>query len=112
MLHADDVIAGVDVVDLARHRARQVGDEIDRRGTDVVKALCLGATAVCIGRPFLYGLAAGGPDGVSDVLSILRTEIARTLRLMGACRVSELDRSWLIRNDERPAPSRAEENVQ
>jgi isopentenyl diphosphate isomerase/L-lactate dehydrogenase-like FMN-dependent dehydrogenase len=81
-----------------------------RRGTDVVKAMCLGASAVCIGRPFLYGLAVRGPDGVSDVLNILRTEIARTLRLMGARRVAELDRSWLIRNDERPAPWRAEEN--
>jgi len=80
-----------------------------RRGTDVVKAMCLGASAVCIGRPFLYGLAAAGPDGVIDVLNILRTEIARTLRLMGVRRVSELDRSWLIRNDERPVPSRAEE---
>jgi len=82
-----------------------------RRGTDVVKAMCLGASAVCIGRPFLYGLAVRGPDGVSDVLNILRTEIARALRLMGARRVTELDRSWLIRNDDRNhEPSRAEEN--
>jgi len=80
-----------------------------RRGTDVVKAMCLGASAVCIGRPFLYGLAVRGPDGVSDVLRILRTEIATTLRLMGVRRVTELDRSWLIRHDEEPASARAEE---
>lgn len=75
-----------------------------RRGTDVVKAMCLGADAVCIGRPFLYGLAAKGQDGVSDVLRILRTEIARTLTLMGARRVTELDRSWLVPNEKVDAP--------
>jgi L-lactate dehydrogenase (cytochrome)/(S)-mandelate dehydrogenase len=65
-----------------------------RRGTDVVKALCLGATAVCIGRPYLYGLAAAGPDGAGDVLEILRAEIARALTLMGAADVRALDASW------------------
>ncbi len=67
-----------------------------RRGSDVVKALCLGADAVCIGRPFLYGLAVGGSRGVSDVLRILRVEIARTLTLMGARDLAELDRSWVL----------------
>jgi L-lactate dehydrogenase (cytochrome)/(S)-mandelate dehydrogenase len=71
-----------------------------RRGTDVIKALCLGADAVCIGRPFLYGLAVDGEDGVGDVLRILRTEIARALTLMGLRAVSELDRSWLVPNEE------------
>ena len=67
-----------------------------RRGSDVVKALCLGADAVCIGRPFLYGLAVDGEDGVRAVLRILRAEIARTLTLMGVRAVQDLDRSWLI----------------
>ncbi len=71
-----------------------------RRGTDVIKALCLGADAVCIGRPFLYGLAVDGEDGVSDVLRILRTEIARALTLMGIRKVTDLDRSWLLPNEE------------
>ena len=71
-----------------------------RRGTDVIKAMCLGADAVCIGRPFIYGLAVDGEDGVSDVLRILRTEVARALTLMGARKVSELDRSWLVPNEE------------
>jgi isopentenyl diphosphate isomerase/L-lactate dehydrogenase-like FMN-dependent dehydrogenase len=66
-----------------------------RRGSDVVKALCLGADAVCIGRPFLYGLAVRGQAGVTDVLRIFRAEIARTLTLMGARGVADLDRSWL-----------------
>ncbi len=71
-----------------------------RRGTDVIKALCLGADAVCIGRPFLYGLAVDGEDGVADVLRILRTEIARALTLMGIRKVTDLDRSWLVPNEE------------
>src|SRR5579871_4077398 len=64
-----------------------------RRGSDIVKALCLGADAVCIGRPFLYGLAARGEDGVVDVLGILRTELARTMTLMGVHTVHDLDRT-------------------
>jgi L-lactate dehydrogenase (cytochrome)/(S)-mandelate dehydrogenase len=67
-----------------------------RRGGDVIKALCLGADACLIGRPFLYGLAVQGPTGVADVLSILRTEIDRDLCLMGCSSVSELDSSWLL----------------
>ncbi len=83
--------------------AQRVGDRaqvlIDggiRRGSDIVKALCLGATAVCIGRPYLYGLAARGPAGVEDVLAILRQEVTRAMTLMGVSRLDELDRSWLI----------------
>jgi L-lactate dehydrogenase (cytochrome)/(S)-mandelate dehydrogenase len=67
-----------------------------RRGSDIVKALCLGADAVCIGRPFLYGLAARGEAGVVDVLGILRAELARTMTLMGVHKVCDLGPSWLI----------------
>ncbi len=67
-----------------------------RRGTDVVKALALGATAVLIGRPYIYGLAVAGQQGVAGVLEILRSEIERTLLLMGVGSVQELDPSWLI----------------
>ena len=49
-----------------------------RRGTDVVKALCLGATAVMIARPYLWGLAIGGQRGVADVLGLLRADAAAT----------------------------------
>ena len=55
-----------------------------RRGTDVAKALCLGATAVCIGRPYLWGLALGGADGVQRVIEMLRTELERAMALLGA----------------------------
>ncbi|MFE4498612.1 alpha-hydroxy acid oxidase [Rhodococcus sp. NPDC056743] len=68
-----------------------------RRGSDVVKALALGATAVGIGRPYVYGLAVGGEDGVAHVLEIFREEIARTLTLMGVRDIAELDRSHLMR---------------
>lgn len=70
-----------------------------RRGSDVVKALALGATAVGIGRPYLYGLAARGEEGVVGILEILRSEIVRTLALMGVGHVSELSRDHLISND-------------
>jgi isopentenyl diphosphate isomerase/L-lactate dehydrogenase-like FMN-dependent dehydrogenase len=55
-----------------------------RRGTDVFKALALGADAVCVGRPYLWGLAAFGQDGVEAVLEILRSELETTMRGMGS----------------------------
>lgn len=65
-----------------------------RSGPDVLKALCLGATAVEIGRPWIYGLANGGQTGVSAVLQLFADSIARNLALLGASRPSELDRSF------------------
>ena len=73
-----------------------------RRGTDVVKALALGARAVLIGRPQIYGLIVGRERGVVDVLEIFRVELDRALKLMGAQSVHELDRTWLIENDGAP----------
>lgn len=64
-----------------------------RRGSDVIKALALGASAVMIGRPYLYGAAVAGEKGIRQVLEILREEIARTLTLMGVGSVAELNRS-------------------
>lgn len=69
-----------------------------RRGTDVVKALALGAHGVLLGRATLYGLAAGGEAGAAHALEIFRTEMARTLALLGCPRVSGLD-SELLRPD-------------
>jgi len=70
-----------------------------RRGTDVITALALGARAVFVGRPFLYGLAAGGEAGVRAVLDIFRDELQRGLTLMGCASVADLDRSWLVPGD-------------
>lgn len=77
-------------VDCVREIRDKVGDALElivdggvRRGTDIVKALALGADAVSIGRPYLYGLAAGGENGVSRLLQLLREELARDLALLG-----------------------------
>jgi L-lactate dehydrogenase (cytochrome)/(S)-mandelate dehydrogenase len=77
-------------------RAEVILDGGVRRGSDVIKALCLGATAVAIGRPYLYGLAVGGQAGVASVLKILREEMTTTLTLMGVTSLAELDRTWLL----------------
>lgn len=67
-----------------------------RRGTDVIKALSLGASAVLIGRPYLYGIAAEGQRGAENVLEIFRSEIERSLILMGVGSVGELGPDWLL----------------
>jgi isopentenyl diphosphate isomerase/L-lactate dehydrogenase-like FMN-dependent dehydrogenase len=66
-----------------------------RRGSDVVKALCLGARAVLVGRAYAYGLAAAGSDGVTRALQILRADVERTLKLLGCSSVHGLDRSYV-----------------
>jgi len=66
-----------------------------RRGSDVVKAICLGARAVLIGRAYAYGLGAGGHAGVTRALQILRTDIERTLRLLGCPSIAALDGSYV-----------------
>lgn len=66
-----------------------------RRGTDVIKALALGATAVAIGRPVLWGLAIDGADGVAAVLHMLRAEVERALALCGCHSPKELNRDFL-----------------
>jgi isopentenyl diphosphate isomerase/L-lactate dehydrogenase-like FMN-dependent dehydrogenase len=66
-----------------------------RRGVDVVRALCLGATACLIGRPQLWGLAVGGQAGVAHVLELLRQELDLAMGLMGAARVGDFGQSCL-----------------
>jgi L-lactate dehydrogenase (cytochrome) len=66
-----------------------------RRGSDIVKALCLGARCVLVGRAYAYGLAAGGPAGVARALEILRSDVERTLRLLGCPSIAALDRSYI-----------------
>jgi L-lactate dehydrogenase (cytochrome) len=79
-----------------------VGDRIEvlldggvRRGSDVVKALCLGARAVMIGRAYAYGLGAAGGAGVARAIEILRTDLIRTLKLLGCASIADLDPSYL-----------------
>ncbi len=66
-----------------------------RRGGDIVKAMALGAAAVSIGRPYLYGLAAAGEAGVGRVIDILRAEMVRTMILLGCPDVHDLDAGWI-----------------
>ncbi len=83
----DGVPAGVDVLS---EIAAAVGDRVEvlvdggiRRGTDVVKALALGARGVLLGRPYLWGLAADGQAGVTKILQMLRDEVELALALCG-----------------------------
>jgi 4-hydroxymandelate oxidase len=99
----DTVISGADALSEV---VDEVGDQIDvlvdggiRRGTDVLKALALGARAVCIGRPVVSGLAVGGAEGVQRVLEILLDEFDNALGLAGAPVAGTLDRSFVT-----PAP--------
>ena len=66
-----------------------------RRGSDVVKAICLGAKAVLCGRAYAYGLAAAGEAGVTRALEILRADVDRTLKLLGCTSIAALDRSYV-----------------
>lgn len=108
--------AGVDAIALSNHGGRQldsapvpldlvapcvdaVGDRVEiicdggvRRGSDIVKALALGARACMAGRAYLYGLGAAGEPGVDFVLQLLRSDMQRTMALLGAADIGELDR--------------------
>jgi L-lactate dehydrogenase (cytochrome) len=66
-----------------------------RRGSDIVKAICLGARAVLVGRAYAYGLAAGGGAGVTRAIQILRNDVIRTLKLLGCESIKELDESYV-----------------
>ena len=66
-----------------------------RRGSDIAKALCLGARAVLAGRAYAYGLGAAGGAGVTRAIDILRTDLVRTMKLLGCASVAELDRSYV-----------------
>ncbi|HEY0961452.1 MAG TPA: alpha-hydroxy acid oxidase [Pseudomonadales bacterium] len=88
-----------DVVDAVGDRTEVLVDGGVRRGTDVIKALALGAKACMIGRPYLYGLAAGGEDGVHRAIGLLRDEIRRDLMLLGCPSVKQLHRGYLRRAD-------------
>jgi isopentenyl diphosphate isomerase/L-lactate dehydrogenase-like FMN-dependent dehydrogenase len=66
-----------------------------RRGADIVKAVCLGARAVLVGRAYAYGMAAAGHAGVTRALQILRTDVERTLRLLGCASVSALNSTYV-----------------
>jgi L-lactate dehydrogenase (cytochrome) len=113
---------GVDAVVVSNHGGRQldglpaslevlpeiadaVGDRLEllfdggiRRGSDVVKALALGARAVMVGRPYLYGLGAAGEAGAEHAMNVLKAELRRTMALLGRPCIADLDRSAVRRS--------------
>lgn len=84
-----------EVVAAVNGQAQVLMDGGIRRGTDVVKAICMGARAVLIGRAYAYGLAAAGRPGVARAIQILRTDVERTLRLLGCPSITHLDRTYV-----------------
>jgi 4-hydroxymandelate oxidase len=104
----DTVLAAADALPAI---ADAVGDRLDvlvdggiRRGTDVLKALALGARAVMVGRPLLWGLSVAGADGARHVLELLLAELDSALGLAGSPRAEELDRSFVCPAPWAPAP--------
>jgi (S)-mandelate dehydrogenase len=125
ILHPQDALraraAGMDAIVLSNHGGRQLDSCVSplsqlpliraalgpdypllidsgyRRGTDIAKALCLGASAVLIGRPVLYGVAAGGEPGASHALGLLTSELDRTLAQLGCRSIRELGPRFLAR---------------
>lgn len=95
----DHAIATIDIlpemVDRVEGQLEIIIDSGIRRGTDVIKAMALGATACMVGRPYLYGLGAAGQAGVEKALEILRTEIVRDLQLLGCRSIAALDRTFI-----------------
>ncbi len=84
-----------EVVAAVNGQAEVLMDGGVRRGSDIVKAICLGARAVLVGRAYAFGLAAAGKPGVTRALEILRQDMERTLRLLGCSSVSALNSSYL-----------------
>jgi len=134
VIHPDDALraakAGCDAVVLSNHGGRQLdgsrtpfdglaevldaaGDRIEvvmdsgiQRGTHIVKALAMGARAVGIGRGYLFPLAAAGQSGVERMLGLLKDEVERDMRLMGASCVADLNRDNLRFRQDRPGGDR------
>ncbi|HSP14737.1 MAG TPA: alpha-hydroxy acid oxidase [Thermoanaerobaculia bacterium] len=84
-----------EVIAAVREQAEVLLDGGIRKGSDVVKALCVGARAVLIGRAYAYGLGAAGAAGVARAIDILRDGTVRTMKLLGCSSVRDLDRSFV-----------------
>jgi 4-hydroxymandelate oxidase len=67
-----------------------------RRGTDILKALALGAKAVLIGRPVLWGLAVSGETGVADIINLLKEELTTAMALSGCASLEDIDSSLVV----------------
>jgi lactate 2-monooxygenase len=86
------------IVEVVQNRIPVLLDSGVRGGADVVKALALGAKAVCVGRPYVYGLALGGEQGVYEVMRNIMAEFELTMALAGCATISEINREMLVRS--------------
>ena len=84
-----------EVLDAVGGRIEVLIDGGIRRGSDIVKALAMGARAVLVGRAYAYGLGAGGADGVQRTVDILRSDVVRTMKLLGCDDIKTLDASFV-----------------
>src|SRR5271169_970556 len=84
-----------EIVKAVNGQAEVLMDGGIRRGSDIIKALCLGARAVLVGRAYAYGLAAAGEPGVSRAMAILHADFERTMKLLGCASVRDLDKSYV-----------------
>lgn len=84
-----------EVVQAVRGQTEILLDGGIRRGSDIVKAICMGARAVLVGRAYAYGLAAGGEAGVARAVDILRADVVRTMKLLGCGSIKDLDGSYV-----------------
>ncbi|CAF1511654.1 unnamed protein product, partial [Rotaria sordida] len=87
-----------DIINVVNGRAQVFVDTGIRTGTDVLKALALGAQAVFIGRPVLYGLACGGHDGVKTVLNILKRELIYDMASCGITSIDQINKDVLYKH--------------
>jgi isopentenyl diphosphate isomerase/L-lactate dehydrogenase-like FMN-dependent dehydrogenase len=85
-----------EVVDAVDGRMPVIVDSGFRRGTDIFKALALGADAIAIGRPYLWGLSSFGQEGVETVLDLLKRELEIVMRQAGTTRIEEITRSYMV----------------
>ena len=85
-----------EIVDTVRGRIAVLVDSGFRRGTDFFKALAIGADAVCIGRPYLWGLASFGQAGVETVLDILDSELRMVMRQAGTTGVAKISKDYVL----------------
>ena len=87
-----------EIVKVVQGRIPVIIDSGFRRGTDVFKALALGADAVAIGRPYLWGLASFGQEGVRAVLDMLRAELMMVMRQAGTTSIDKISSSHILRS--------------
>lgn len=85
-----------EIADEIRKKIPILTDGGFRRGTDIFKALALGADAICVGRPYLWGNAAFGEDGVKKILDILQAELVRIMKLSGTQNLDQITDKYVV----------------